>query len=110
MLKLQSYFGLTLCDMAMAKTRLSSKGQVIIPKAVRERQGWTPGVELEVEDQGDAVVLRRPNPFPRTTFEDVRGCLKYDGPPLTIEEMDEAVAEHARQMWAEFEAQQRRRK
>ena len=94
----------------MARTRLSSKGQVIIPKAVRDRQGWKPGVELEVEDRGDLVVLRRPKPFAPTTFEQVRGCLEYDGPPATIEEMDEAVAEHVRQMWAEFERQQRRRK
>jgi AbrB family looped-hinge helix DNA binding protein len=94
----------------MAKTRLSSKGQVIIPKAVRDRQGWRPGVELEVEDRGDLVVLRRAKPFPPTTFEEVRGCLKYDGPPATIEEMDAAVAEDVRRMWAEFERQQRRRK
>lgn len=91
----------------MAKTRLSSKGQVIIPKAVRERQGWQPGTELEVEDQGDVVVLRRAPLFPRTTFEEVRGCLKYDGPPLTVEQMDEGVAEGVRQMWEEFERQQR---
>jgi AbrB family looped-hinge helix DNA binding protein len=94
----------------MAKTRLSSKGQVIIPKAVRDRQGWQPGVELEVEDRGDLVVLRRPKPFPPTTIEQVYRCLKYDGPPATIEEMDEAVAEDVRRMWAEFERQQRRRK
>lgn len=90
----------------MAKTRLSSKGQVIIPKVVREAHGWGPGVELEVEDRGDAVVLRPAHPFPATTFEEVRGCLKYHGPPRTIEEMDEAVAREARRMWAEFERQQ----
>jgi AbrB family looped-hinge helix DNA binding protein len=78
----------------MAKTRLSSEGQVIIPKAVRERQGWEPGTELEVEDQGDVVVLRR-----------ARLCLKYDGPPRTVEEMDEGIAEAVRQMWEEFEQQ-----
>ena len=44
----------------MVKTRLSSKGQVIIPKAVRERQGWQPGTELEVEDQGDVRAAARP--------------------------------------------------
>ena len=93
----------------MAKTRLSSKGQVIIPKVVRDRQGWGPGVELEVEDQGDLVVLRRAKPFPPTTIEQVYGCLKYDGPPATIEEMDAAVAEDVRRMWEDFE-QQRRRK
>jgi AbrB family looped-hinge helix DNA binding protein len=91
----------------MAKTRLSSKGQVIIPKAVRDRHGWATGLELEVEDRGDAVVLRPAKPFPPTTFEEVRGCLKYDGPPLTIEEMDEAVDREAQQMWDEFERQGR---
>jgi AbrB family looped-hinge helix DNA binding protein len=89
----------------MAKTRLSSKGQVIIPKAVRERQGWQPGTELEVEDQGDVVVLRRAPLFPRTTIDEAYGCLKYDGPPRTVEEMDEGIAEHIRQMWEEFERQ-----
>jgi AbrB family looped-hinge helix DNA binding protein len=69
----------------MAKTRLSSKGRVIIPKAVRDRHGWQPGVELEVEDRGDVVVLRPAKPFPATTFEEVCGYLKYDGPPVTIE-------------------------
>ena len=93
----------------MARTRLSSKGQVIIPKAVRDRQGWKAGTELEVEDWGDAVVLRPARPFPPTTVEEVFGCLKYGGPPVTIEEMDEAVAREARRMWAEFERQQRRR-
>jgi AbrB family looped-hinge helix DNA binding protein len=91
----------------MAKTRLSSKGQVIIPKAVRDRHGWQPGVELEVEDRGDAVVLRPTKLFPPTTVDEVYGCLKYDGPPITIEEMDEAIEREARRMWEEFERQQR---
>jgi AbrB family looped-hinge helix DNA binding protein len=93
--------------MMVVKTRLSSKGQVIIPKAVRDRHGWQPGVELEVEDRGDAVVLRLPSPFRRTTIEEVYGCLKYDGPPITIEEMDQAVEREARRMWKEFERQRR---
>jgi AbrB family looped-hinge helix DNA binding protein len=80
---------------------------VIIPKAVRDRHGWQPGIELEVEDRGDVVVLRPAQQFPSTTFEEVRGCLKYDGPPVTIEEMDEAVAREARRMWEEFERQRR---
>jgi AbrB family looped-hinge helix DNA binding protein len=91
----------------MARTRLSSKGQVIIPKAVRDRHGWRPGAELEVEDRGDAVVLRLARPFGPTTFEEVRGCLKYEGPPVTIEEMHEATDREARRMWQEFERQRR---
>jgi AbrB family looped-hinge helix DNA binding protein len=91
----------------MAKTRLSSKGQVIIPKAVRDRHGWRPGLELEVADRGDAVVLRPTKPYTPTTIDEVYGCLKYDGPPITIEEMDEAIEREARRMWEAFERQQR---
>ncbi len=91
----------------MAKTRLSSKGQVIIPKEVRDRHGWRPGVEFEVEDRGDAVVLRPTQLFPPTTVEEVYGCLRYDGPPVTIEEMDEGITQEVRRMWAEFERQRR---
>jgi AbrB family looped-hinge helix DNA binding protein len=91
----------------MAKTRMSSKGQVIIPKAVRERHGWRPGAELEVEDRDDAVVLRLAKPFPPTTIDEVYGCLKYEGPPVTIENMDKAIESETRRMWEEFERQQR---
>jgi len=80
----------------MATTRLSSKGQVIIPKAVRDRHGWRAGAELEVEDQGDAIVLRAARAFPRTTIKQVRGCLKYGGRPLTLEEMDAAIVGEAK--------------
>jgi AbrB family looped-hinge helix DNA binding protein len=91
----------------MTKTRLSSKGQVIIPKAVRDRHGWQPGAELEVQDRGDSVVLRLATPFRPTTFEELRGCLKYEGPPVAIEEMDQAIEREARRMWEEFERQRR---
>ena len=39
--------------------RLTSKGQVTIPQAVRERLGLTPGTEVEFEIVGDAVRVRR---------------------------------------------------
>lgn len=81
----------------MPKTRLSSKGQVIIPKQVRERHGWREGTELEVDDSGDAVILRASRPFPQTTIEDVRGCLgSSSGARLSLEQMDEAVRTEAR--------------
>ena len=92
----------------MTRTRLSSKGQLIIPKPVRDRHGWGVGTELEVEDRGDVVVLRRAEPaFPRTTIEQVRGCLKYDGPPIPVEEFDKGIEEDIREMWDEFERQSR---
>lgn len=91
----------------MATTRLSSKGQLVIPKEVRDRHGWREGTELEVEDKGGGVVVLRPKkPWPPSRIEDVSGCLKYDGPPVSIEDMtgsDEAAVE----MWEEFERRSR---
>ena len=95
-------------EQVMTRTRLSTKGQVIIPKPVRDRHGWGTGTELEVEDRGDVVVLRRVEPaFRPTTIAEVRGCLKYDGPPVPIEDFDKGIEEHIREMWEEFERQSR---
>jgi hypothetical protein len=54
-----------------------------------------------------AVVLRPASPFPRTTFEEVRGCLKDNGPPVSIEQMHEDIEREARRVWTEFERQRK---
>ena len=78
-------------------TTVSTKGQVILPKAIRQRLGWKAGVRLVVEERPEGVLLRPEPLFPPTKVEDVCGMLKYDGPPVTIEEMDAGVlAEAAR--------------
>ena len=41
----------------MATTTVSSKGQVVIPRAVREKYGLTPGTRLEVAESGEGLVL-----------------------------------------------------
>ena len=42
----------------------STKGQVILPKAVREQRHWTAGTRLIVEDTEEGVVLKPAPPFP----------------------------------------------
>jgi len=78
-------------------TRLSTKGQLIIPKEIRARHGWTSGTELVVEDHEDSVVLRRAEDLPETTLEDLIGCSGYMGPARTLEEMEAAIAQGARE-------------
>jgi AbrB family looped-hinge helix DNA binding protein len=68
-------------------TRLSTKGQLILPKEIRERHGWGPGVELEIEERGNSVVLRRAVAVPETTLEELLGCTGYQGPAHSLEEM-----------------------
>jgi AbrB family looped-hinge helix DNA binding protein len=84
-----------------APTTVSTKGQVILPKAIRQRRKWGPGTRLIVEETPEGVLLKPAPLFPPTRPEDVAGMLAYDGPPKTIEEMDEAItaeikARHAR--------------
>lgn len=83
-----------------ATTTVSTKGQVILPKAVRERRKWAPGTRLVVEETEDGVLLKPAPRFAPTRHEDVAGMLAYTGPAKTIEEMDEAIAAEVRRRHA----------
>jgi AbrB family looped-hinge helix DNA binding protein len=72
-------------------TVVSTKGQVILPKAIREKRAWQAGTRLVVEETPEGVLLRRARVFAETRPEDVRGSLRYDGPAKTLEEMDAAI-------------------
>lgn len=43
----------------MSTTKLSSRGQVVIPEEIRRRLGLEPGVRFVVVGDGDTVVLKR---------------------------------------------------
>lgn len=77
----------------MSATKLSSKGQVIIPKPLRTAHNWEEGQELIVIDCGEGIMLKPKRVFKKTTVQDVAGCLKFSGKAKTIEEMDEAIAQ-----------------
>ena len=87
----------------MPKTRLSSKGQIVIPKPLRDALHWDAGAELSVEPSGDAIILRlapRTWRLPtRAELDRVAGCLKYDGPALSIEDMDRRAREAFGKTW-----------
>ena len=43
---------------SLATTRLSSKGQVVIPEEVRQRLQLAPGAQFLVLGEGDVVILK----------------------------------------------------
>ncbi len=73
-------------------TKLSTKGQLIIPKSIRDRHGWSAGTELVVEDHATHVVLRSVPEVPETRLDDLVGCTGYTGPRRSLEEMEEGIA------------------
>jgi AbrB family looped-hinge helix DNA binding protein len=86
---------------AIEKTTLSSKGQLVLPKALRDRKQWNPGTKLILEDVPEGVMIKRVETKKKYTVDDLVGILKYDGPPLSEEEIerriDESLAEEVRQ-------------
>ena len=46
-----------------ATTVVSTKGQVILPKPIRDSKGWGAGKELIVEETREGVLLRAAQPF-----------------------------------------------
>lgn len=76
-------------------TVISTKGQVILPKAVRDHRQWPPGTRLTVEETPEGVLLRASPSFPPTSIEAVFASLPHTGKPLSIEDMDAAIAAEA---------------
>ena len=75
----------------METTRLSTKGQIVLPKSVRTAHAWGPGTEFAVEETHEGILLRPARRFPRTTIDQVVGCLKYKGKAKTLKQMEDAI-------------------
>ncbi len=82
-----------------AQTRLSAKGQVVIPKDVRDRLGLKEGTEFDVIERAGEVVLRRKAGVPvvsakesvAAAVREIRSFYRYEGPALSIEDMDRSI-------------------
>lgn len=65
-------------------TIVSANGQVILPKAIRERLRWPAGTELTVEDTSEGVLLKAKPVFVPTRPKDVFGSLTRKGPAKLV--------------------------
>lgn len=83
----------------MTTTKLSTKGQVILPKSVRDAGAWLPGTEFEVIPRDGGVFLQPKTARKRYTIDDLIGCLPYEGPAKTLEEMQKGIDDAMRARW-----------
>jgi AbrB family looped-hinge helix DNA binding protein len=73
----------------MTKAKISSRGQIAIPKAVRERLHLKAGTEVLIDVQGDALVMKRVNNSDWRTMEGMARGVES----LTKALMEERAAE-----------------
>lgn len=81
----------------MPTSTLTSKGQITLPKAIRERLGLHAGDVLEFRfDEHGQVVLR---PVAESAVDRVSGVLRHLARerPITVKEMRQAVLRRARE-------------
>ena len=74
----------------MLESRITTKGQITLPKAVREALGVRPEDRVRYIVLDGEVRIRAVRPIQR-----LFGVLAHDGPPATLDDMERAIAEGA---------------
>ena len=76
----------------MIESSITTKGRTTLPKAVREALSVQAGDRVRYVILDDKVMIVPVRPTSR-----LFRSLKYDGPTVTLEDMDRAIAEGARE-------------
>jgi AbrB family looped-hinge helix DNA binding protein len=63
----------------METVRLSTKGQIVIPKSIRDTHHLTPGTEFFISFVDQEIRLVRAQAFPKTRVEQGLGILQRKG-------------------------------
>ena len=78
--------------MLAATVKLSSKGQVVIPKNVRDSLHWGVGVELVLLTTEHGVMLQtKPSKKKMQTAKSLRGFLQHEGKTISTEQLCKPV-------------------
>lgn len=75
----------------MIESTLTSKSQTTLPKAVRNALGVGPGDRIRYTISDDDVRILAVRPIER-----LFGAIEYDGPPVSLADMDRAIADGAK--------------
>lgn len=70
----------------MSSVALTSKGQMTLPKAVRDDLGAKPGDRLEITKHGDGYLIRR-----KRSASELFSKFRRPRQMVTVEEMDAAI-------------------
>ncbi len=77
--------------MTIATVVLSSKGQVVIPKRIRDEMQWHTGTELTLVSTETGVSIKAASKKTGRSLGDLIGMLAHDGAPLSTEDLFQPV-------------------
>lgn len=75
----------------MEITKVLNEGQVIISESLIRAAGWEVGQELVAINTGDEILIKPRKHEVETSLQDVAGCLKYEGIPNTLKNMEDSI-------------------
>ena len=78
----------------MLESKISEKGQTTIPIQVRESLGLKPGDSIRYSLVDSIAQIT-----PTISVTSLKGVLKYDGPPKTLQDMERGIEEGATRRW-----------
>ena len=71
----------------MGAVLISTKGQIVLPVAVRKALGLKPGMRVNVKVNGKSAQIT-PAPSKKTvSLKEIQSLLKYDGPAVAVGDM-----------------------
>jgi len=73
--------------MSIATVTVSSKGQIVIPKEIREQLHWHAGTQVTLLTGPFGITLKTSPKKTGQRLEDLIGMLKNEGPPISTEEL-----------------------
>ncbi len=71
--------------MSIATSTISSKGQVVIPKQIRDELHWESGTPITLFSTASGVMLKTAPKKKGRRLEDLIGMLKHEGPALSTQ-------------------------
>jgi AbrB family looped-hinge helix DNA binding protein len=71
----------------MSAVLVSTKGQIVLPVAVRKALGLKPGMRVDIRVEGKGARIT-PAPAKNTVkLSDIQAILKYSGPRVSVKDM-----------------------
>ena len=71
----------------MSAVLISTKGQIVLPVAVRKALGLTPGMRVNVKVSGKSAQITPAPAKKSTSLKEIQALLKYDGPKVAVGDM-----------------------